>query len=274
IMYNNHNFPGMKTVNNGKGLLRAVIQIQSPSEFFKKIYSDRDVYIKFAEDYEPVKAFFAGEQKTIFTRALKLMQIYDESKTFIVDEKVEQYVTDVKAILNKEVPYGEIHKLPNLLDLFTDVYTSVLTIMAAPIIKAIDEASSRVMERLSKKSYKAEFESRYIKLFKEIRDRATTCNNVATLQTTKLEADALKVRLLNEMDRKDALIAEPGTSYGGGDLAPKTPVKKRKSISIKSITSTSSWQIESAQDLDKYLSALKEQILREMDSDTIISIEF
>ena len=33
--------------------------------------------------------------------------------------------------------------------------------------------------------------------------KATTCNNVATLQNVKIEADALKVRLLNEMAKRD-----------------------------------------------------------------------
>ena len=36
IMFNNHSFPGKKTVLTGKGHLRAIIQIQSPSDFFQE----------------------------------------------------------------------------------------------------------------------------------------------------------------------------------------------------------------------------------------------
>ena len=46
-------------------------------------------------------------------------------------------------------------------------------------------------------------------LFNEISDKAESCNNVATLQNIKVEADALKVRCLNEIEKEEAkLIAE------------------------------------------------------------------
>lgn len=282
IMYNSQHLPGKKTVSTGKSLLRAAIQIQSPMEFFKKIHADRDDYLDFVDDYEPVKAFFVGEQKTIFERALRLMKIYDESKTFIVDEKVEEYVTAVKSILIKETPYSEIPKLPELLDNFNDAYMHVLDSMESPILAAIDDARTRVFEVLNTKSYKAEFTDRFVKLFDEIHDKATHCNNVATLQNIKVEVDALKVRLLNEMSKRDEQIAKDkaaeGTSpYGGGknpDSNPPPKIKKRKSISIKTVSLSASWQIETAQDVDKYMVALKEQILKELDEDTIINIEF
>ncbi|WP_366924737.1 BREX system P-loop protein BrxC [Metallumcola ferriviriculae] len=276
IIYNSQMLPGKKTVATGKGLLRAIVQIQSPTEFFKKIHSDQDDFLDFAEDYEPVKAFFAGEQKKIFERALRLVKIYDESKTFIVDEKVEEYVGAVKAILKKDAPYSDIPKLPELLDQFSDAYMHVLSTMEVPILEAIADAKKRVFEVLDTKSYKAEFGERYIKLFKEIHDKATHCNNVATLQNIKVEADALKVRLLNEMTKMDEKVAEEQTPYGGGTPGskPQPKPKKRKSISIKTVSLTSTWQIETAQDVDKYMAVLKDQILKELDEDTVINIEF
>jgi len=274
IMSNNHSFPGKKTILSGKGLLRAIIRIQSPSEFFKKIHADRDDLLNFAEDFEPVRAFFAGEQKKIFEDALKLMKIYDESKTFIVDDKVEETVREINAILKKDIPYSDIPKLPDLLSQFRETYMVVLTKMEAPILKAIEDAKNRVFEVLNSKSYKDELKDRCLKLFREIHDKATTCNNVATLQNVKIEADALKVRLLNEMAKKDEKIAEDTPPYGNDSGNPKQTIKKQKSISIKNVSLTSSWQIGSAQDLDKYISELREQIMKELDQDTIINIEF
>lgn len=281
IMYNNQPLPGKKVIANGKNLLRAVIQIQSPMEFFKKISSDRDNYFDFAEDYDPVNTFFAGEQKTIFEKTLKLINIYNESKTFIVNEKVEECVTAIKTILNKDAPYSDIPKLPELLDKFTDAYNYVLSVMETPVLAAIADARKRVFEVLDSKSYKDEFIKRYIDLFDEIKDKATHCNNIATLQNIKVEADALKVRLLNEMSKKDEQIAkkiaEDETPYGGGNQPnpkPQPKIKKTKSISIKTINLAASWQIESAHDVDKYIAALKNQILQELDEDTIINIEF
>jgi hypothetical protein len=286
IMQQSKALPGKKTIAEGKSLLRAVLQVQIPMEFFKKIHVDRDAYLDFAEDYEPVRAFFGGEQKRVFENTLELMRIYDESKTFIVDETVEHVVTQIKDILKKEAPYSDIPRLPELLERFKDAYLELLNSMAGPVLAAIRDASSRVFTVLDTKAYKEEFNPRYQNLFAEIREKAGSCNNVATLQNIKVEADALKVRLLNEMAKRDEhlagerakQVADSSAGYevgsNSGVLSPKPKLKKRKSISIKTINLANSWQIESVQDVDKYIAALREKIIKELDEDTVINIEF
>jgi len=280
-------FPGKEVVKSGKSLLRAATQIQSSAEFFEALNRRRDDYLDFAEDYEPVKAFFNGEQKTIYERAIKRMNIYDNSKTFIVNEQVEKYVESVKEILSKKSPYTDIPRLPELLDKFTATYGEVLESMATPIRSSVDEARSRVIEELSEKAYKAEMTGRCNNLFGEIYEKLETCNNVAVLQNIKVEADALKVRLLNEIDAKDREILREQAekdkktsdtlSSKEKEVVPTLPipkVKKRRSVSIKTINLANSWQVETEQDVDKYIAALRERILKELKEDTVINIEF
>ena len=156
--------------------------------------------------------------------------------------------------------------------------------MEAPVITAIEDARKRVFDVLDTKGYKDQFSSRFHQLFLEITEKARTCNNVATMQNIKVEADALKVRLLNELSRKDEQIArdkvkEESEKYNQNNTVnpepmPQPKIKKRKNISIKSVNLAASWQIETPQDVDKYIVALKERILKELDADTIINIEF
>ena len=54
---------------------------------------------------------------------------------------------------------------------------------------------------------------------------------------------------------------------------PEYKVRTTKNISIKTVARTASWRLESKEDIDKYLSALRENLLKEMDEDTIINIE-
>ena len=74
--------------------------------------------------------------------------------TFIVDEGVENAVSEIKSILYKEAPYKDIPKLPELIDRFRDAYMKVLTSMEAPVLAAIDDARNRVFEVLNAKDYK------------------------------------------------------------------------------------------------------------------------
>lgn len=287
LMYQTNAFPGRNVVAQGKNLLRSILQVEFQLEFYKKIHAEREELLDFAEDFEPVKLFFGGEQKAIYEKALNLISIYDQSKTFIVHEQVEQVASDIKAIFRKEAPYGDIPKLPELLDRFTELYAGLLEEMVVPVKAAIDDARERVFEVLGTKEYKEQFMSRFLMLFKEISEKAETCNNVATLQNIKIEADALKVRLLNELARKDELIALDRVKEQQAKLvvdqsegqtipkpAPEPKLKKRKNISIKSVSLSASWQIESPQDVEKYVAELKQRILKELEENTIVNIEF
>ncbi len=284
-------YPGKNVVANGKKLLGDVLQINNSNEFFAEIDRRRDDYFDFAEDYEPVKKFFNGDQIGIFDRAIRLMAIYDDSRTFIVDSAIESAVAQIKDIMKKTSPYGEIFKLPGLLDEYIDAYSNLLTQMEAPILSAIDEASKRVFADLEGKLCKDKLRNKYLKLFEELSEKAKSCNNVATLQNIKVEADALKIRCLNEISAEETKlqtqrVAESPANYGSGQENPagsdnpdatpivKPIVKKRRTVSIKSLNTSATWQVETEADVKKYLAELEKKLMAQLEENTIINIEF
>ena len=279
-------YPGKNLVATGKRLMTEVSQLKYASEFFNTIDNKKDDYLDFAEDYEPLKKFFAGEQKDIFDKALRLMKIYDESKTFIVDEELEAVVDSIKQILRKPAPYSEIFKLPELLKKFGDLYVTLLTEMEKPVEAAIEDARVRVFDELKGKLCHDKLSDKFFNLFREIKDKAEHCNNVATLQNIKIEADALKVRCLNEISAEEAKMIQAATPApvvddNTGDevtpvvvAPPVVPTKKKKTVSIKSINTSTTWQIETADDVKKYITELEQKLINSLEEGTIINIEF
>lgn len=277
-------YPGKQLVSYGKKLMAEVLQMKYSNEFFTGIDRKKDDYLDFAEDYEPLKKFFAGEQKDIFDKALRLMKIFDDSKTFIVNSQIESVVDNVKSVLKNQTPYREIYKLPELLEEFITLYGALLSEMQKPVEEAISEARKRVFEELNGKKCHDKLSDRYIGLFREIHDKATHCNNVAALQNIKIEADALKVRCLNEIEKEEARLVPPKplnddseNTYNGSteEIAPPVvKVKKKKTVSIKSINNATTWQIESEEDVKRYVAELEKKLLAALEDNTIINIEF
>lgn len=300
IMYDNEpKLPGKAVALGGKKLLREVLNLQYTAEFFKEVDANRDEYLDLAEDFEPVRGFFNGGQKAIFEKAIKLVNIYDQSKTFIVDEEIEGIVAEIKGIMNKTAPYGEIHKLPDLLDRYASGYSNLLETMSEPIMEVITESRNRVTEALDQTGLKDLFINRVTTLFDELVNKCTTCNNVATLQNIRIEADALKTRLLNEIQRKqeeqaaglaakkakeeaDRVAEEAKTTFGdqAGPVPTPTPVvpqpkvKRNKTVSIRTINTETTWRIETKQDVEKYIDNLRRRLENQLEEDTIINIEF
>jgi hypothetical protein len=289
--YEERRYPGKKAIDQGKTLLNNVLQQTAPMEFFHCVAASADDLIDFADDYEPIKAFFAGEQKTIFERALDMLAIYDDSKTYIVDAALEEAVRQMSAIIHETEPYKDIPKLPELREKFMNAYMKVLQVQEAPVYAAIDEARARTLEALNGKPYQQQKQDRYIEQFTQLHEEASHCNNVSRLRGYADRAEALKLRLLNEMDQLDTDLArkkaeeeerkrKAAEAKGEAPATPVTPAppvpkpKKKKRVAIKAVTLTSSWRIESDADIDKYLDALRKNLKAQLEDDTIVSIEF
>ncbi|MDR1137151.1 MAG: BREX system P-loop protein BrxC [Synergistaceae bacterium] len=302
-------YPGKTILDEGKALLRSVTQAQSAAEFFRTVTAERDACLDFAEDFEPVMAFFGGEQKKIFDDALGRMRLYEESKIFIVDDTVEKRAAEIKDILNKTVPYADIPKLPELLKDFGDAYKAVLDGMAPPVYGAIEDAQRRVFDELNPKPCKDELAPRFLSLFGELKDKADRCVSAADFQIIKAEADALKMRLLREITQKEERLsaqnppvphaqetAEISEGFGQTERTerterteqteqtkqiappPVTPKPPRvKSVSIRSVNVGGTWRMTSKADIDARLEELRARLYSEMEGmeeGTALHIEF
>lgn len=283
---NQPQYPGKAVITQGKKLLAEVALLENTTEFFKAISETQDDYLDFAEDFEPVKKFFAGDQRTIFDRAIRLMAIYDESRTFIVNEELERTVTQVKEIMKKTAPYRDIFKLPGLLDSYVAIYDEVLQEMAVPVMEAIEDARKRVFDELEGKLCQDQLRPTYVRLFQGLREKADRCNNVATLQNIKVEADAMKIRGLNTIASEEAKLQaakaeEEAKKQQGSGPVPAQPetvmvpvVKKQRTVSIKTINTESTWQLETVADVKKYIAELEKKLLAQLEEDTVLHIEF
>ena len=296
--YDRAKYPGLKVIEEGIRIMSDIVQIQFPVEFFQTVSKKQDDLLDFAEDYEPIKAFFAGEQKGIFDKSLLYLEKYDDSKTYIVDTELENVVDAVRTIVKKDKPFADIPKLPELLKQFTDVYSKVLDDQLAPVLDAISESQKRVFEVLNTKEYKESKINAYNDMFLEIQNGAESCTNVSTLRGYADRAEALKIRLLNEMDKMDQDIAlkkaeevrkklEAEAKENGRydtDLIEQQVSKVAeengyhsqhiKNVTFKKISKSSSWRIESVEDLDKHLNELRNNLLLELDDNTIVNVEF
>ncbi len=283
INYQHYAYPGKKVIEEGKKLLLSVVQLSESKEFYEYVSKHQDDFMDYAEDYEPVKMFFGGEQQQIFMRALDMLEIYDDSKTYIVDGKLENIVAQMRAIVKMDKPYRDIPQLPELRKKFMDAYSKILETASAPVMQSIEEAKSRVVEVVDTKVYASEKKQKYIELFMEIRGGAERCNNVSVLRSYADKAEALKIRLLNEMDAIDADIAKKkaeeekkkqNPDSESVDLIIKVPVKKTKNVTIKNVTHTSSWRIESAEDVEKCVNQLRKSLMDELNENDVVNVEF
>ena len=83
---------------------------------------------------------------------------------------------------------------------------------------------------------------------------------MAVVSNVRLELDAIKIRMLNEID---AIVASKQQT---------TIQRKKKNVSFKELTSGRTWVIETEADVDKYMAELRKKIVESIETDTTINI--
>ncbi len=274
--YDRGNYPGEEVIEEGIKLINETRGMSNPIDVFKYLNKNEDDYLDFEEDYQPIKSFFKGEQKNIWERTQYYVSIYDESKSYILNEEIEEIIEDIKKILSMTRPYNRIKDLPELNDRFMYLYSDILDKELEPVKIEIHQAQDRVIEECERTGLGDKFKYTYEKSFNDLIKRATSCNNVAKVNSFKIEADTLKKRYLNEIAKEleKEETKKPDDDNGKTEGVKEVPIITRKYISIKDVTPSNSWRIEDKSDLDRYLKELKERLEEELEENTILNIEF
>jgi hypothetical protein len=253
-------------------------------DIFKYVKKHEDDYLDFAEYYPPIKSFFGekqqkkGEQQKIWDKSKSYSEVFEESRSYVLNNEIESIIDKMEDILKMPYPYNKIKDLPELNDRFLDIYNKILDKELKPVKLEINEAEKRVTEVLKQSGLEKIFHNKFSSAFSNLIKKAESCNNVAKVNGFRIEADKLKMRFLDEIAKEQEHIAEKERAKKAMDQneANKVvkPIKKQFNISIKDINPSNSWQIENKDDLEKYLQVLKIRLEKEIREDTILNVEF
>lgn len=270
--YQDKNYPGKDTISKGISLIQMTIAMDKSIDVFNYVKKQEDNYLDFGDDYGPIYAFFGGDQREIWDKCQYHLDIFEDSRSFIFNEDIEKITNRMKAILAMANPYDNIKELPGLIDDFITIYNNILDKELEPVLVAINDADQRVIELLEKSGLEEKFFDTYKQTFIDLKKKARDCNNVARVNNYRLEADKIKIRFIDEITRelekrKDIEKVNPG-------YKPQIIIKRQRNISIKDINHSNSWQIETKEDIEKYLQDLRKRLEKEIEENTILNIEF
>ena len=124
--------------------------------------------------------------------------------------------------------------------------------------------------------------SKFVSVFDELKKKLGTSNEIAAVKNIKLESDTLKIRCLDEIEEyerthqpvHDPVIPTSVENKVDSDLTPiiTKKTKKRKNFSISNVAGARTYSIETEQDIDKFLTEIKNRLMIELETDTIITL--
>jgi hypothetical protein len=175
--YANARYPGKAVLENGKKLLEQLEKIKSIKAFYEYLDSEKEAFLDYGEDVQDVKMFF-NNQRPIFDNALKMLDIYEGNRSYVLDSETIGLVTEIEQITKLPAPYSEIQRLPELIEKFRNRFGRLLEDECEPIRASINADYTATRADLDNCSFKDKFAEKVRAEFEGLLDRLSRANNI------------------------------------------------------------------------------------------------
>ena len=266
-----YQYPGKDVVERAIGLYSDLLKIRDVSEFFKVVTEKKDEINEISPKTEMVLDFFKGMQREQFDNARKTLLIYDNNKDFAdKTDELKGVVDKITEILTSEEPYSEIHNLPMLRKDLIDLLSKMYDAKSEPIINMINDTIAYIENEVKNAEVREDFGSSYIKTCKDVINTLEHSNELKDIYAQQTRIDQLKDRFINalEYEKSKAKIIE---ETGKEPEEEKVVIVPRKIIRTD-VLMNRSYEINSREDIDRYVEELKEKLLKEFDKNNNLTI--
>ena len=267
--YSKERYPEKETVTAARDLMNDVLsQRKDNVALLKRMVLRQDDLLDSAEDMEDVEMFFKA-QRTVFDDARKrLVGILKERDYFAADADTLNVISTMSTILAMPKPYSRIGELPELVRKVKTAYDSLLDMKREEVAENIRQCMQDVHQLATEARDDGV-------LLRQADDYFVGKREAAKTATSLTELDAMITQLLNHKDticrrmevmsasrQQEAQKPTPAATAKPGTPAPKPP----KIITVRRYDLCSVKRLQSKEDIDKYVEAIREKLMKTLES--------
>ncbi len=219
--YQHGKYPGKAALASCLDILKKIAEVKVAVEFFKTLVEKEAELNTAILEVKKVKGFF-NNQLPHFEKAVKMLYIYKDNETYVLDKEINDTVDKVRAIVENPNPYSEIMQLPVLVAKFNERFAQLLQENCQPIKARIQADYAQVKEELLKYDLKNSFKEQIRKPFEDLIEKLDAVNNFYKAIAMQTESEILKLRSFDKILAAVRPVAPPAPATPGGG-ATKTP---------------------------------------------------
>lgn len=267
--YSKERYPEKETVTAARDLMNDVLsQRKDNVALLKRMVQRQDDLLDSAEDMEGVEMFFKA-QRTVFDDAKKrLSSILKERDYFAADADTLNVISTMSTILAMPKPYSRIGELPELVQKVKTAYDGLLDMKREEVAENIRQCMQDVHQLASEARDAGT-------LLRQADDHFVNKREAAKTAISLTELDAMITQLLNYKDticrrmevmsasrQQEAPKPAPAATAKPGTPAPKPP----KIMTVRRYDLCSVKRLQSKEDIDKYVEAIREKLVKTLES--------
>lgn len=191
--YSHGLYPGEADLKACLFIVKKLSEIKDTLSFFNTLIEENGKLSGAIQAEKKVKGFFKN-QLPHYEKASKMLDIFKDNETYVLDKEISDTVEQVKAIVTNPNPYAEIIQLPDLISKFNDRFNQLLEEKCQPIRVQIQADFDQVKNELSKHELKQVFVDEIRKPFETLLVKINSANNFYKAIAMKTESEILKIR--------------------------------------------------------------------------------
>ena len=272
-------YPGKKIVDSMLSCFSTIIMAEDSETVFNRLLSKEDELMEYGEKINSVINFYAvgGSQMKTWEGAKDLDSYYRSNLLFIPElSEMDSIINDIDKILRMNEPFGEMHKLSELVLTGKQIKDSLIDkkrdIAKKEIQKSLDLIQNEYNETTNvsfkKPETKDNIEKLYsseVELFRKLQDALDTYERITSSQNkAQSEVDTFRRQLaiiLNEDARDD----DPGV--------PPTPEVRKARISASKLIPVANRKVKSKEDVERLLNNIKDNLMQLLEDNQEIDID-
>lgn len=259
--FDHYSYPGKNILESTIELLEHIASIKDTTLFFEELNNKKDLIKSNVESVKDVLEFFKT-QRTVFDQAKDIIKIYEDNKDYTDDnKKLKELAEETIGILTMDSPYSEIHKLPSLRQQIINIMGEIYDEKSKPIIDVVQKTIEYIENTVKENELAMSIGQNFIDTCKKTINDLEKSNELKDIYAKQTYIDNIKDEFIKRVESEKRKTS-----------APDKPVIERKIVSVQNVM-TKTYEIDSKEDIDKYVNELREKLVEELEKNKFIRIK-
>ena len=273
--YNNikaYQYPGKQVIEDALMLFNSISNIRDTSEVFEEVSNKKDEIAEITPKIDTISEFFKGSQKEQFDKVRDTIITYENNKDYVDNtQELKDVVGKILAILKAEEPYSSIHELPTLRSDLISILVDMYEKKSAPIIEMANKTIEYIENELNNSGINSDdFGKGYIDNCKGIIDSLQHSNELKDIYAQETRLGQMKDSFIIALDKKKYEMSKPKDDNTKSD--EPVIIKTRKIVRTDMLMNRS-YEINSKEDIDKYIEELRNKLMKELEENSNLTIK-
>ena len=273
--YNNikaYQYPGKQVIEDALKLFNSIANIRDTSELFEEVSNRKDEIAEITPKIDTISEFFKGSQKEQFDKVRDTIITYENNKDYVDNtQELKDVVRKITDILKADEPYSSIHELPTLRSELISILVDMYEKKSAPIIEMANKTIEYIQNELNNSGIDCEkFGKGYIDNCKGIINSLQHSNELKDIYAQETRLGQMKDSFIIALDKKKYEMSKPKDDNTKSD---ETVIIKIRKIVRTDMLMNRSYEINSKEDIDKYIEELRNKLMKELEENNNLTIK-